>query len=150
MIKKILLLSAMFTVAALSAQDVTDVASILLLARTTTTTVLTITASQGDGSTCTMSKVTGNSINVMLACNTSDSKTQVTSVQVRSSSTTAQWMPFGFGSVLCILGLNPTTGPVSAGTFVSIPANSLAWRCTTNISATGMQTTPVSGSVSWP
>jgi len=135
------------------AQSAADALNIDNLALTDNTVALTVTASQGDGSSCTLSKLKGGSIAVSLACQSADGKISVKSGALRAAGSAVQTTPFGFGDVLCLLGINPTGSPVTMGSLGSIPASGVAWSCSTNIRANGAvtgQTVPVNGSVVWP
>lgn len=128
-------------------QDVTGVANAVLLARTTSTTAFTITASQGDGTTCTVVKVSGKGINGSLTCSNGSNKLgPMPLISNGSAAISFQW---GMGDVSCLVVVNPTTAAVTMGSVGPAPVNGAAGSCTTNIAAGG-QTPIVTFSVSWP
>ena len=137
---------------ALGAQSIADVLSLIDSAKTTQTLVLTVTASQGDGTVCTLTKFAGAKPYVGLKCVPGDKVSQITQSNLVLE-TTVQTLPWGYGDVLCLLAANPTAAAVTLGSLGSIPAASLAWQCSTNIETGGIvtgQTVPVAGTVSWP
>lgn len=131
-------------------QNIADVANILTAARQGQSVALTITASQGDGTTCTIKKLSGGKINAVLSCTSGDATVTASAGIVRVGGATVQFFPFGFGDVICYIVLNPTTAAVTLGSYGPIPSNGLGWTCTTNIQPAGTQTPIVAGSVSWP
>jgi hypothetical protein len=135
------------------AQTVADSLNTDALALTDNTVALTVTASSGDGSSCTLTKLKGGAIAVSLACQTADGKIAVKSGTLRATGPAVLTMPFGFADVLCFLAINPTAAPVTVGSLGSIPASGVGWSCSTNIRTSGSvtgQTVPVNGSVVWP
>ncbi len=137
-----------------AAQDVTTVATAEQLALTTNTVAVTITATQGDGTVCTLSKSAGNAIGLTLRCVTAQAAGPgFTYTSTLRGSGAAIALPFGLGDVLCLVGINPTGAPVTLGSLGPIPATGAAWSCTSNIRTAGTvtgQTAPTAGSVSWP
>jgi len=150
--RQVFLLLAAFSTAAF-AQSVTDVQSLQAQALTASTVVLTVTASQGDGTVCTLTKSSGGSISAVLACKTPDGKTTFSGATLRSSSAASYGFSWGFSDVLCLIGVNPTTTAVPMGSLGTAPVNGIAWSCSTNIRSAGTiigQTAPTSGTVAWP
>jgi uncharacterized Zn-binding protein involved in type VI secretion len=135
------------------AQTVADVQNEIASSKTNNTVALTVTASQGDGTVCTLKKQSGSSIVASLSCVSGDGKTVLNSGTLRSTGATTQFLPFGFGDVLCLLGINSTATAATMGSLGTIPVNGLGWSCSTNIASGGVitgQTAPVNGSVVWP
>ena len=130
-------------------QNVADVAASITYARTSSTIVATITATLGDGTICQIIKLNLPKINARLQCTSADGKSVYGSAPLTSTSTATWVLPFGYGDVTCLLGVNPTASPVTMGGLGSIPSNGIGWSCTTNISGSG-QTPLVNGSVTWP
>lgn len=130
-------------------QDVTDVAARIIEARTPIAIVATVTATSGDGTVCRIVKIAGQKINARLFCTSRDGRSITGSAPLTSTSDATQVNVFGAGDVLCLIAVNPTANAAPMGSLGSVPANGLAWSCTTNTSA-GQQTPPVNGSVAWP
>lgn len=148
-----LLLALVLSAAAAFAQDVITAQNAQELAVTNSTVVLTVTATSGDGSVCTMTKLPSAVISATLKCASSDGKTSQTNQVLRSTSTSTTFIPWGFGDVFCMLFVNPTTAAVTAGTLGSVPANSIGYSCTSFTRLNGTvsgNTAPSTGSVSWP
>jgi hypothetical protein len=143
-------LSLMLLAGVALAQDVTDLANAKNAAARGSTNVLSITASQGDGTVCMVNKIAGSSVNAQLACTSADGKIRTSkSLTASSSSNLVQTTILSQGDVLCLIAVNPTGNAVSMGSLGSVPSVGLAWSCTTNMAAGG-QTPIVSGSVTWP
>lgn len=148
-----LLIAIFLCLPALFAQGVNDVQNAKQAAFSTSTIALTVTASQGDGTVCTLNKVANGQIYAILACSSSDGKTALTSTNLRSNSTSTYGFTWGLGDVLCLIGVNPTATASTMGSLGPVPANGIAWSCSTNIRVGGAvtgQTAPTSGSVTWP
>jgi len=136
-----------------AAQDVTGLANAIQAALDTSTVAVSVTATQGDGTTCSINKLAGTVIAFALKCQTSDGKTQSTSQIIRSTSAVPWTTTFGLGDVMFLLAFNPTTAAVPEGSLGSIAISSLGWSYTTNIRTNGSisgQTAPVVGQISWP
>jgi hypothetical protein len=150
---KLKLLSVFFLVGICSGQDIRDVLNIQSLAATTNTLAVSVTATQGDGTVCKLTKVSVASIALLISCASSDGKITLGTATVRATGTSTPILPVGQGDVVCLVVVNPTTAAVPFGSLGSVPANSVAWTCSTNIRTAGAisgQTVPVNGSVSWP
>lgn len=135
------------------AQDVTAVLNGEQLALTQTSVILTVTATGGDGSVCTLVKIPSNTISATLKCQTADGKTTTGQQPLRSTSASPVFMPWGFGDIFCMIVVNPTAAAVTEGSLGSIPANSVGWSCTSFTRLNGTisgNTAPSNGSVSWP
>ena len=125
--------------ASLQAQDVTTLLDVFNMVQHPPTNVLTITASQGDGTVCTAAKEASSTIYLALSC--VSGKTAVKGTVLKSTDTAVSFMPFGYGDVNCLFTVNPVA-----------PAT-VTWSCSTNIRTSGTvsgQTAIVQGSVSWP
>lgn len=147
-----LLFAYLLSLSVLLCQDVTSILNnVQTILAPPAQTVLTITASQGDGTICTIKKVSGSSVNAILAC--SNSQITYNQLTLRAAGTNANSTIWGLGDVLCILGINPTNTAITMGSLGSISINSVGWSCSTNIRTSSIvtgQTSIVSGSVSWP
>jgi len=144
------LLCWMLLACAAPAQDVTDLANAKNAAMRGSTNVLSIAASQGDGTVCMVNKIAGSSVNAQLTCTSSDGKIRTAkSLTANSSSSLVQTTILSQGDVLCLIAVNPTSTAISMGSLGAVPSVGLAWSCTTNITSGG-QTPIVSGSVAWP
>ena len=143
---RVLILALAFSVAGL-AQDATTLLNLLNLINHPPTTFLALTASQGDGSTITLSKIPGPTIQV-----------SVVASGMSDSVLTGQAMTNGYvlaaGDAACILRANTgTAAMVAAGAWPPIPVSGIAWQCSTQIRTSGSvsgQTPIVTGSISWP
>lgn len=144
--RKLLLLLSLCAAIAYS-QDVTGVAVAEQLAITANSVVATVTASQGDGTVCSWSKLPGLTIGLALKCTSVDGKVSYSSTFRSTSSVNT--LLFGYGSVICTIAINPTSTAITMGSIGSVPATGAAWACTTLTSSSG-ETTPTNGSVSWP
>lgn len=142
---------------AIPAQTVTALANAQQLLLLTQTPGATITASQGDGTACTITKLAGSAIIFIQACTNAVATASLPPIVRASGTTAATTEILSAGDVMCMLLINPTTAAITMGTLGPAPANGIAWTCTTNIrssqasgsSVTG-QTTPVTGSLTWP
>jgi hypothetical protein len=150
---KKLLIMIVFSAASSYAQaSITDVLSMIDALRANQSTALTITASQGDGTTCIITKFAGTSPHISLKCIPGDGKSQLSQANL-SLGTAVQTMFWGYGDVACLLAINPTAAAVVVGTLGSVPASAIAWSCSTNVDVAGVpvsQTAIISGSVVWP
>ena len=132
---------------------VKDVMNTSAAAYTNSTVAVSVTATQGDGTACALHKVTNGQIFLSMSCTSADGKTTVSGAAFRSNSTAVQTFPWGLGDVLCLVAANPTATAATVGSLGAVPANAVAWSCSTNIRTGGAitgQTTPTSGSVTWP
>lgn len=148
--KPILILAAFTSLA--TGQDANAIQNAVQRALTPNSAIVTVTASQGDGSSIVLAKSPGGSIDFTATLTNAQAGTS--RVQPIRGNTTA---PVNYllvaGDALCLLVANGTTAAVSMGSLGSVPANSLAWSCSTNIRTNGQvtgQTAIVNGSVSWP
>lgn len=118
-----------------------------------TTLVVSVKASQGDGSVCNISKIAFPTINFVLGCVNADGSVNIPShsirpgagvglVEVSSASNVA--------GVACFILMNPTAAQVTMGSFLPVPAGGISYQCTSNIVATGGQTPIVAGTAKWP
>jgi len=149
---KVLLLIFILTVSSYAQASITDILSVIDATRATQNVVLTVTASQGDGTVCTITKYAGATPHIGLRCIPGDGKSQLSQANL-SLGTTLQTMFWGYGDVACLLVVNPTAAAITVGSLGSVPATSLAWSCSTNVDVAGVpasQTAIVSGSVAWP
>ena len=138
----------------LCGQSIVDLLSLQKIVTTSGSTTLTVTAAQGDGSSCSFSKNNGGSITGVFACSSADGKTTIKTATLRSNASSTNVFPIGLGDVLCLIGVNPTGSASVMGSLGSIPANSIMWNCSTNVrdtqgNITG-QTAIVAGTTSWP
>jgi hypothetical protein len=135
------------------AQDITTLGNVINQIFHPPAVVLTVTASQGDGTVCTLAKIGGSVINAYLNCTTATTASLKAST-LQASGTVMQSTVWGLGDVLCILAANPSATAIAAqGSLGAIPAVSVGWSCSTNIRTAGAitgQTAIVNGSVSWP
>lgn len=133
-------------------QDATTVMDAINLANHPPVTILTMTASQGDGTVCKASKVAGSTIYLTLACTSSG--VVLNGTTLKATGTLVSSTTFDYGDVLCLFLVNPTATAIAAtGSWTAIPAVSVGWQCSTNIRTAGSvsgQTALVAGSVSWP
>src|ERR1035437_7763844 len=129
--KKILLVG-LLVVGWAAGQTTTDVMVTVKNAVTPSSIALTISASQGDGGTCVITKLNGGQITFSFTCNSSDSKTTLRSGVIQSSGTVVSTNTIVFGDVGCILVLNPTTVAVTLGSVGPAASKGIAWSCTTN------------------
>lgn len=150
--KKLLALS-LLCLGLVYGQDVTSILGSQQLALTNSTVALTVTASQGDGTVCTLTKLATSTITAVMKCTSGDGKTTIGQQPLKATGTVTS-MLFGMGDVLCILVINPTsTATPVMGSMPAIPATSIGWSCSTNIRTNGSitgQTALTNGSVSWP
>jgi hypothetical protein len=116
---------------------------------TNSTLALTVTAAQGDGTICTLTKMSGGSINAGLKCVSADGKSSLASTILQSKGSKFFALEWGMGDIMCLIGVNPTSSAAVMGSLASVPANTVTWSCTTNITGGG-NTAPTAGSVSWP
>ncbi len=147
------LLILLVAISALAAQDVRDIMNAKLSANTASTTAVTVTATQGDGASCRIAKVSSGVITAQISCVAADGKTSMNSTVLRSNGTVATPLMVDFGDVAGLVAVNPTTTAAVMGSLGSVPANGIAWQFTTNIRTAGSvtgQTALVSGSVTWP
>jgi hypothetical protein len=145
-----LLILLLLSLGCLSAQSVTDVMNAVKLASASSSTLLTLTASQGDGGTLKITKNNGAAISATVSWSSADGKIAEQSAVLKASGTATLAKFLSFGDVACLLGVNPTVAAVTIGSVGSVPTNGIGWSCSTNITSTGMQTTPVSGTAVWP
>ena len=129
-------------------QTTTDVMVAVKNAVTPSSVALTISASQGDGGTCVITKLNGGQITFSYTCNSSDGKTTMRSGVIQSSGTVVSSNVIAFGDILCVLVLNPTASVVTLGSVGPAASKGIAWSCSTNIGIGG-QTPIVNGGVSW-
>jgi hypothetical protein len=145
------ILSVLFAAVA-TAQDTPAVERAIQFIFNPPTPVLTVTATQGDGTSCTIGKIAGATINAYLNCVNATFGAKATFLTAGGA--TATNMVWGYGDVLCVLVLNPTaTAIAAAGSMPAVPAVSIGWQCSTNIRTNGAvtgQALPITGSVSWP
>ncbi len=146
---KLLLSLVLLAAAALQAQTVTEAMAADKLALTNSTNVTTITASQGDGGSCSITKISGGQIIFTWSCASADGKQTLRPGPIQSLSTTASSVGMLFGDILCLIGINPTSTAVSMGSIGSVPAKGIGWTCTTSITGGG-STVPTGGTVIWP
>jgi hypothetical protein len=129
------------------AQDATTMLGLLNLIRHPPTQFLTLTASQGDGSTITLSKFAGPTVSVSMVA-TGMSETTI------SGAAMGNGYVISVGDAMCLLLSNTTAAAIPAqGSWPAIPVSSVAWQCSTNIRTSGQvtgQTPLVVGVVSWP
>jgi hypothetical protein len=133
-------------------QSIVDVQAMLDAAKSAQSVLVTITASQGDLTSCKIVKYSGPAPHIGLSCTPGDGKSVLSQANL-TLGTTLQTLPFGYGDVLCLVVANPTAAAVTVGSIGSVPASGLAWQCATNISAGGIVTGQgplVSGTASWP
>ena len=133
------------------AQDVTAVLNALQLVKTATAAVFSVTASQGDGTTCTANKLAGATVQLAVQCSNAGAADTLRVVRASGMAATAELV--SLGDVACFILLNPTTAAVTMGSLGPAPAGGAAWSCSTNIRTSGSvsgQTALVAGSVSWP
>lgn len=142
------LLMLLCTAAALVAQTVQDAHAAVKSAVLTSTPAVTITATQGDGGSCVLTKLQGGQINLGVTCSSTDGKT-VKRTTITSQSTAAKFTDILFGDVFCLLVTNPTAAAVTMGSVGPAPPKGIAWSCTTGITDGG-STALVAGAVSWP
>ena len=112
----------------------------------------TITASLGDGTSCTISKGNTAAILASFGCVSGDALTFISPAVVIGGGASRS-IYAGLGDVICLLGTNPTSAALTMGSLGIIPAGGLAWSCSTNIRTLDVvtgQTVPVAGSVTWP
>src|SRR5512143_1441081 len=109
------LLLSLLLLPALHSQTVNDALTATKNALTNSTVAVTVTASQGDGGSCTITKVAGGQINFSYLCASADGKTTLRSGAVQSNAAAASSQGMLFGDVLCLLVLNPTSAPVTMG-----------------------------------
>ena len=148
--KKVLIPIALLALSvAANAQTVLDVMNSILLSRTTSTTILTLTASQGDGGTLKLVKNSGSTISLTTTWTSASGSISDQSSVMRASGTVALTKAISYGDTTCLIGVNPTAASIAMGSIPAIPANGIGWSCATNITG-GAQTTPVSGTAVWP
>lgn len=134
------------------AQNVQDAIRLGQVINSVSSVPLSIGAVQGDGSTCKLTKIAGPTILAVANCASGDGKTTA-SPTILQATGTVQSLPLAISDVLCLLVTNPTSAPVTVGSFGAVPTNGIAWQCTTNIRTSGAitgQTPIVAGSVVWP
>lgn len=116
-----------------------------------------VTASEGDGSTCTATAYESPNVNMIVSCQ--DPVRGLPSATYRSYTAgglqprQANGQGFTFGDISCIFGVNPTATAVNFGPLGLIPPTSLAYSCSTIIRTAGVVTGDVagpSGVMSWP
>lgn len=130
--------------------NVTDVHTTAKIALAANTFLLTLTSSAG--TSCKLAKVSGSTISAVFACGSPDSKNVLRTAQIQATSTGPEvqilgQLPFsttvGQG-ILCIIGLNPTSSPVTFGSVGTAPAVGISWSC--SVDAVTIQT----GTANWP
>lgn len=146
------LLAFLLLQASLAAQDITSLLDYKNLLVKPAATVLTVTASSGDGSVCTASKSAGTSIYLVLVCSNSTGSLKTT--VLKASGTVQSDLLWGLGDITCLFLANPTATAIPAvGSWTIVPAVGVGWQCATNIRTGGAvtgQTAVVAGAVSWP
>ncbi len=150
---KHLLMIVFISVITLYGQTTADVIDIEFRAAAVSSIAISITAVQGDGVSCFLTKAAGGKITLSTSCSSADGKTTYNAGVIRSNGTTTSIVALGFGDVLCLLGVNPTASASAMGSLGNVPANGVAWSCSTNIRTAGTitgQSAPVAGSVVWP
>jgi hypothetical protein len=150
--KNTLLLGIMLAASSYAQSGITDILSMIDATKAAQSIALTITASQGDNTKCTITKFAGSKPYVGLKCIPGDGISQLSQANM-TLGTTVQTLFWGYGDVACLLALNPTAAAVTIGSLGSVSAVSLAWSCSTNIDTAGVptgQTAIVAGSVAWP
>jgi hypothetical protein len=149
---KLLFSVIMLAASAYAQSTIIDILSTINAAKAQQSVVLTIAATQGDGTKCTITKFAGIKPYIGLACFPGDGASQLSQANL-TLGPALQTMFWGYGDVGCLLAINPTAAPVTVGSLGSVAAVSLAWSCSTNISTAGVptgQTAIVAGSVAWP
>lgn len=130
-------------------QTTTDVMVAVRNTVTQSSAALSINASQGDGGTCTITKLTGGQINFSYSCSSIDNKTTLRSGVIQSNGTVASSSVIVFGDILCMLVINPTAVAVTMGSIGPAASKGIAWSCSTNITSGG-NTAIVNGGIVWP
>jgi hypothetical protein len=149
---KPLFLAILLAASSYAQSSITDILSMFDATKATQNIALTITASQGDGTKCTITKFAGAKPYMGLKCVPGDGISQLSQENL-TLGTTLQTIVWGYGDVLCLLAVNPTAAAITVGSLGSVPAVSLAWSCSTNIDTAGVptgQTAIVAGTVAWP
>lgn len=135
-----------FMALGLQAQDITSVMNAVAIAKSTTSSILTVTAAQGDGTSCVLTKASHPTILATWVCTNGANKTSET---LASSGSAVNAITRESGDVGCIFLFNPTATAVTMGSIGPAPAGGMAWSCSTNITAGG-QTAIQNGSATWP
>lgn len=137
--RKLLLL--LFAACSLAAAQI-NVSQVQALAQQATSAYTVLqTATGADGTTCTLYKTAGSTINGGLQCSLNGQT--ASPVVIVDTSTTSGFLWFAQGGVMWIIGENPTAAAVSFGSVGSAPAKGIAWA----VAAAGVTQT---GTVSWP
>lgn len=132
-------------------QDAGEVQRAVNHALATTAAPITITASQGDGTSLIFTKRA--SITINFGYQVKNAAGQVLDGGSVDVAPTGQSMVITYGDVTCLVYVNPGTAAVTVGSLGSVPASSLAYACSTNIRSSGAvtgQTAIVSGTIAWP
>ena len=108
----------------------------------------TLTASGGDQTSCTLTKVAGASPSVTVACkpgNNGPSANLALSQPTGAAGSSA----FSVGDITCLIGMNATSAAVSMGSLGSVPPSGASLSCSVNVRSGG-PTTAVTGNVAVP
>jgi hypothetical protein len=118
--------------------------------------VFQVTASQGDGSTCTAIQNNGTNVNLTINCVSVYQGKPSGSYHIYEGGNVQVKVPIihtvQLGDVLCMFGDNATNYTVNLVGFPSTPAHSLAYNCVVNVRTSGTVTGNVpgpSGVVTW-
>lgn len=139
----------------LSAQDITSVLAAINLIRNPPAIVLTITASQGDGSVLTVSKVPGSVINLMFTeTSAAGASKNENFVPVQGAAAAVVPKIIFQGDVACFFIANATATALPVqGSFPAIPVQAVGYQCSTAIRTLGSisgYTAVQSGIISFP
>jgi len=138
---RMLILAALLAGAGFS-QDITAIISYQNSVLLTQGTVF-LNLTGPDGTTCVATKVPGKVINAALQCNSGATSLKTTVLQAAGAQSN---MPWGYGSVLCLFIVNPTSTAIAPfGSWTAIPAVGIGWQC-----ATSGQGPLNAGAVGWP
>ncbi len=138
---KLLLSLALVLPIVATAQTVADVQTVAAMATANNTPIQTITGT--DGTVCNLTKVAGKTIYAAFGCSLAGQTMKP--IPIQSTSSVSGYVQVGQGSVLCLIGINPTATGVSFGSVGTAPPVGIAWAC-----IPGPSGTIVSGSIIWP
>lgn len=91
----------------------------------------TLTASAGDGTACTLSKVPGIVPTVTVSCTPGNGGPLATLNLTEKSGTSGSAL-FAVGDVSCTVGMNATSAAVTVGSLGSLSSSSAAYACSVN------------------
>jgi len=113
----------------------------------------TLTATGGDGTSCTVAKIAGSTPALTVSCVTGGAAVSFGPGTLSVGAGKSGSSTFAVGDIACSIGLNATAAAVAMGSLGSVAVNEAALLCSVNIrtngSVTSQQAVPLQ-TISWP